>query len=57
MEGLVPAQLTSPSRVAGLRRTPCDVPGSTPGTREVGAAPEAAPCYARFLARHSAHKL
>jgi len=28
MEGLVPAQLTSPSRVAGLRRTPCDVPGN-----------------------------
>jgi hypothetical protein len=28
MEALVPAQLTSPSRVAGLRRTPCDVPGT-----------------------------
>ena len=57
MEGLAPAQLTSPSGVAGLRRTPCDVPGSTPGTREVGAAPETAPCYARFLAGHSAYKL
>ena len=58
MEGLVAVQLTSPSGVAGLRRTPCDVPGMcTSGTREVGAAPEAAPCYARFLARHSAHKL
>lgn len=50
MEGLVPAQLTSPSRVAGLRRTPCDVPGSTPRS-----APEAAPCYARFLDRHTVH--
>ena len=27
MEGLVAVQLTSPSGVAGLRRTPCDVPG------------------------------
>ena len=28
MEGLVAVQLTSPSGVAGLRRTPCDVPGN-----------------------------
>jgi hypothetical protein len=27
MEGLVAVQSTSPSGVAGLRRTPCDVPG------------------------------
>jgi hypothetical protein len=31
MEGLVAVQLTSPSRVAGLRRTPCDVPGNYAG--------------------------
>ena len=28
MEGLAAVQLTSPSGVAGLRRTPCDVPGN-----------------------------
>src|SRR3972149_6109668 len=52
---LVPFQLTSPSGVAGPRGTPCprsrdglpdrdDVPDCTPGTRVVGAGPDAAPC-------------
>jgi hypothetical protein len=50
----VPVQSTSASGVAGhsLRRTR----KRTSGTRAVGVAPEAAPCYARFLDRQGADR-
>ncbi|MBF8279050.1 MAG: hypothetical protein HW385_482, partial [candidate division NC10 bacterium] len=47
----MPVQLTSPSGVAGLRGTPCDVPGNVRLGRPAGAAP----CYARFLDRQAGH--
>jgi hypothetical protein len=49
MEGLVAVQLASPSGVAGLRRTPCDVPGMYVGYPRSGCGPGGRALLCSFL--------
>ena len=53
---LVPVQLASPSGVAPPGVLPATYRYRTSGTRGVGVAPGAAPCYAGFFARHTTRR-